>query len=62
MTLSDLGAAMASERVGDRTLVWRKGMTDWAVAGSIGELAQWARAGYDGADSLEDHPGKGAPS
>lgn len=40
MTLNDLRAEMAAGRVGDRTLVWRKGMADWAMAGSIGELAQ----------------------
>lgn len=40
MTLNDLRAEMAAGRVGDQTLVWRKGMTDWAMAGSIGELAQ----------------------
>ncbi|MGK7651688.1 DUF4339 domain-containing protein [Roseovarius sp. B08] len=57
MRLIDLGAEMAAGRVGDRTLAWRKGMTDWAIAGSIADLAQQGRARYDGANL-----GKGAPS
>ncbi|MFN3209537.1 MAG: GYF domain-containing protein [Roseovarius sp.] len=40
MTLNDLRTAMAAGRVGADTLVWRKGMTDWVVAGSVGDLAQ----------------------
>lgn len=37
---AEVEARLADGRLRKETLLWRKGMTDWTMAGSVGELAQ----------------------